>query len=199
MKKAFVCALACVLSAGAMAQSPLMTLLNNGARPTSDLALEMMAGFVDCDAARALPRALAGSGAKLVQPGERFLFPDRHSQVPLVLEPDRTWQADGDHALGGTFHLDPPVDWPAGIQVVAVSQAVSVGPRSQEVNAFSVDAVTLTFNVGVERVIQELDRRYGGRITASLHSGRDHDSVWFGKTAGNALTCFRQSDLPESK
>jgi hypothetical protein len=55
------------------------------------------------------------------------------------------------------------------------------------------------FNVGTEKVIQELDRRYDGRITTSLHSGHAHDSVWFEKTAGNALTCFRQSDLPESK
>ncbi|MCW0054052.1 hypothetical protein OIV36_31790, partial [Burkholderia pseudomallei] len=77
MRKALLYALTWALPAAAMAQSPLLTVLNDGAPPSSDVALAMMAGLVDCDPVLALPHALAASGVRFADPAG-----------PMVLSPD---------------------------------------------------------------------------------------------------------------
>lgn len=199
MKKALLYALTWALPAAAMAQSPLLTVLNDGAPPSSDVALAMMAGLVDCDPVLALPHALSASGVRFADPAVRIAPPGVHSRAVMVLSPDG---ADAGRVLrdprGGVryaramYRLRPTVKWPAGISVLRVAEVVEFdrGPHRKPF-----EILTFTFNVPTQTVVGELDRRYDRRVSAHMGASHRNERVWFEVPADNALQCLRQPDL----
>jgi hypothetical protein len=196
MKNALVCALMSAVPLAAMAQSPILTVLNDGAPPATDVALAMMSGFVDCDAAATLPPALTDSGVRFAQPGAYAAPPGSPGGLQMVLEPDRVDPAHlrrdprgGVRYASAAYRLSPLVAWPAAIEVREVAQTVDAGA---EPGHRAGESVTLTFNVSASVVRAELDRRYDGRVSARLGAGHRRERVWFDQPAANALRCLRQ-------
>jgi hypothetical protein len=170
MKKAIVCAFMVASPFAAMAQSPLLTILNDGAPPSTDVALVMMSGFIEC-----------------------------YPVVEMMLEPNQSDSADlrpdprgGFRYVRAMYQLMPAVTWPDGIRVLRVEQAVDFG---QEPGRKPVESVTFTFNVPVEVVRRELDRRFDGRLSARLGVAHHNEPLWYEAAAANALRCLRQPDL----
>ncbi|ARL04358.1 hypothetical protein [Burkholderia pseudomallei] len=184
--------------AAVLAQSPVLTVLDNGEPPTSDTALAMMAGFVACDPDITLPRALAQHAVRFSPMGQRFAPGGVNTRARVVLVPndtaqtERTADASGYLSAGGDYRVKPPVRWPEDIRVTRVAQAAwFVGENGP------VDSVTLTFNVDVNQVIRELDRRFDGRVSANLGAAHARQRVWFMSpaTSPNVLQCLRHPDM----
>jgi hypothetical protein len=158
-----------------------------------------MSGFIECDPVVALPRALADSGVRFVESGQSLAPTGTHSRVEMMLEPNQSDSADlrpdprgGFRYVRAMYQLMPAVTWPDGIRVLRVEQAVDFG---QEPGRKPVESVTFTFNVPVEVVRRELDRRFDGRLSARLGVAHHNEPLWYEAAAANALRCLRQPDL----
>lgn len=198
MKKVLAVLGVLLFPAAVLAQSPVLTVLDNGEPPTSDTALAMMAGFVACDPDMALPRALAQRGVRFAPIGQRFAPGGVDTKARVVLVPndraqtERSADASGYLSAGGDYRVNPPVRWPQGIRVTRVAQAAwFVGDNGP------IDSVTLTFNVNVDQVIRELDRRFDSRVSANLGAGHAGQRVWFMRSASSpdVLQCLRHPDM----
>jgi hypothetical protein len=196
MKRGIALAVWLICPLGALAQSPIMTVLNNGEPPSSDLALKMEAGFIRCDSEMVVPRSLASLGVRFAPDGAAYAPVGAKTRARLLLEPNGPRDPSpvgGNRSAVGTYQLTHAVSWQHGIQVLKVAQETTFEVPPGEL---PVESVTLTFNVDAAAVIEELDKRSDGIVSARLDRV-DASGIAFHRVASDrhALQCVRHPDL----